>query len=87
MARTAAEKTQGAEAFQNVGQESGLLQAAAQLVPGMRVQVLYPPYVQGALGILTARENADRWLVTIPSDHQGEGVLLSLSAPEFLPAV
>ncbi|WP_235276903.1 hypothetical protein [Synechococcus sp. Nb3U1] len=86
MARTSAKKTQSAEALQSVGQESGLLQAAVQLVPGMWVQVLYPPYVRGALGIITARENADRWLVTIPSDHQGEGVLLSLSAPELLPA-
>ncbi|MFQ3614479.1 MAG: hypothetical protein SNJ68_12305 [Cyanobacteriota bacterium] len=85
--RTSTKKTPNPEALQTAINESGLLQAAAPLVPGMWVQVLYPPYVQGSLGIITARENADRWLVTIPGDPQGEGILLSLAAPEFLPAM
>ncbi|MEN9231700.1 MAG: hypothetical protein Q6L68_12410 [Thermostichus sp. DG02_5_bins_236] len=87
MARTSTQKAPNPEGLQTVTQESSLLQAAAQLAPGMWVRVLYPPYAQGALGIVTARENADRWLVTIPGDPQGEGLLLSLSAPELLPAM
>lgn len=86
MARTSAKKISNPEVLQTVAEGSGLLQAAAQLVPGMWVQVLYPPYVRGALGIITARENAERWLVTIPGDPHREGLLLSLSAPELLPA-
>ncbi|MGQ9836457.1 MAG: hypothetical protein ACUVRV_00465 [Cyanobacteriota bacterium] len=83
-AKTSAKETPNTDLLQTVVEESSPLQVAAQLRPGMWVQVLYLPYVQGALGIITARENADRWLVTIPGDPQGEGLLLSLSAPEFL---
>jgi len=57
-AHTSARKIKNSKVLQTVGKESGPLQAAAQLVPGMWVQVLYPPYLQGALGIITARENA-----------------------------
>lgn len=85
-AKTSTKETPDSEGLQTVVEENSLLQAAAQLVPGMWVQVLYPPYVRGALGIITARENAERWLVAIPGDPQREELLLSLSAPEFLPA-
>lgn len=85
MARTSAKKTQTPKALETLASEGDLLQTAAQLVPGMWVRVLYPPYVQGALGMITARENAERWLVTIPGDP--EGLLLSLAVPELLPAM
>ncbi len=58
MAHISAKKTPNSEGLQTVGKESGPLQAAAQLVLGMWVQVLYPPYLQRALGIIVARENA-----------------------------
>ncbi|MEN9238815.1 MAG: hypothetical protein Q6K80_11420 [Thermostichus sp. DG_1_6_bins_120] len=88
MARTS--RKQAPNARQDVVQENGLLQTATQLVPGqlvpgMWVRVLYPPYARGALGMITARENTERWLVRIPGDP--EGLLLSLAALELLPAM
>ncbi|HIK21649.1 MAG TPA: hypothetical protein IGR15_11500 [Synechococcus sp. M44_DOE_062] len=59
------------------------LRSAAQLEPGMGVRVLYPPSVKGRLGIILARENRDRWLVTLAGE--GEGIVLSLAARELVP--
>lgn len=51
---------------------------------GISVQVLYPPYVEGALGVVTAQESPERWLVSIPEDDlRPEPLLLSLREPEF----
>lgn len=53
--------------------------------PGTSVQVLYPPYVEGALGVITARESRERWLISIPEDDlRPEPLLLSLREPEFI---
>ncbi len=54
------------------------------LAPGIQVQVLYPDYVRGSIGVITARENAERWLVSIPENHlTPEPLLLSLMEPEI----
>lgn len=52
--------------------------------PGTFVQILYPPYAEGAFGVITARESPDRWLVSIPEDDlRSEPLLLSLREPEL----
>ncbi len=52
--------------------------------PGTSVQVLYPPYVKGAVGVVTARESRERWLVSVPEDDlRPEPLLLSLRELEF----
>lgn len=53
--------------------------------PGTSVQVLYPPYVEGAWGVIMARESRERWLVSIPEDDlRPEPLVLSLREPEFI---
>lgn len=57
---------------------------ASSISPGISVQVLYPPYVEGALGVIQARESSERWLVSVPEDDlRPEPLLLSLREPEF----
>ncbi|MDX2273146.1 MAG: hypothetical protein NW237_14515 [Cyanobacteriota bacterium] len=67
-----------------VVRQTSLPSLRSRFSPGTAVEVLYPPYAQGSVGVIAARENAERWLVSIPSnDLNQEPLLLSLHELEL----